>query len=130
MLEKGHFQELHSIIERINVDEKKVNQRQNFVFSATLTMVHDLPDYLQRKKNRNSRSKISKMTPEQKLKKVIEMLKVKNPKIVDLTKQKGSFYSVRIYFTKRNFFFEKKCFSPKFGKKNIFFRQTKICFQF
>lgn len=89
MLEKGHFQELHSIIERINIDEKKVKERQNFVFSATLTMVHDLPDYLRMKKKRNSRSKIFKLTPGQKLQRVIEMLKVKNPKIVDLTKEKG-----------------------------------------
>lgn len=90
MLEKGHFQELHSIIERINIDEKKVRERQNFVFSATLTMVHDLPDYLRMKKKRNARSKIFKLTPGQKLQRVIEMLKVKNPKVVDLTKEKGT----------------------------------------
>ncbi|XP_043484894.1 ATP-dependent RNA helicase DDX24 [Leptopilina heterotoma] len=90
MLEKGHFQELHSIIERINMDEKKVKERQNFVFSATLTMVHDLPDYLRMKKKRNSRSKIFKLTPGQKLQRVIEMLKVKNPKVVDLTKERGT----------------------------------------
>ena len=94
MLEKGHFQELHSIIEKINVNEFRVKQRQTFVFSATLTMVHDIPDYLQKKKKKNSRSKIFKLTPGQKLQRVIEMLKVKNPKIVDITKEKGMGFCV------------------------------------
>ena len=90
MLERGHFQELHSIIEKVNVDESKVKERQTFVFSATLTMVHEIPDYLKAKKKNNSRSKIFKLTPGQKLQKVIDMLKVKNPKIVDITKEKGN----------------------------------------
>ncbi|XP_001604682.1 ATP-dependent RNA helicase DDX24 [Nasonia vitripennis] len=90
MLEKGHFLELHDIIERINSVESKVKRRQTFVFSATLTLVHDIPDYLQRKKIRNSKSKIFKLTPGQKLQKVIDMLKVKNPKIIDVTKDTGT----------------------------------------
>lgn len=89
MLEKGHFLELHNIIERINSVESKVKRRQTFVFSATLTLVHDIPDYLQRKKIRNSKSKIFKCTPGQKLQKVIDMLQVKNPKIIDVTKGTG-----------------------------------------
>ncbi|XP_014207809.1 ATP-dependent RNA helicase DDX24 [Copidosoma floridanum] len=88
MLEKGHFQELHSIIERVN--SKDSSKRQTFVFSATLTLVHELPDYLQRKKIRNSRSKIYKLTPGQKLQKVIEMLQIKNPKVIDVTKGTGT----------------------------------------
>ncbi|XP_033212425.1 ATP-dependent RNA helicase DDX24 isoform X1 [Belonocnema kinseyi] len=90
MLEKGHFKELHSIIEKVNLDESKVKERQTFVFSATLTMVHDIPDYLKMKKKNNWRSKIFKLTPGQKLQKVIEMLQVKNPKIVDVTRKKGT----------------------------------------
>ncbi|KAL2717010.1 ATP-dependent RNA helicase DDX24-like [Vespula squamosa] len=90
MLEKGHFQELQDIIERINVNEKKSKERQTFVFSATLTLVHDIPDYLQRKKKRFGKSKIFKLTPGQKLQKIIDMLKIKNPKIVDITKETGT----------------------------------------
>ncbi|KAF7995093.1 hypothetical protein HCN44_004565 [Aphidius gifuensis] len=89
MLEKGHFQELHQIVERININELAVKQRQTFVFSATLTLVHDIPDYLQRKKNKNSKSKIFKLTSGQKLQKVIHMLHIKNPKIVDVTQERG-----------------------------------------
>nr|XP_050870019.1 ATP-dependent RNA helicase DDX24 [Vespula vulgaris] len=90
MLEKGHFQELQDIIERINANEKKSKERQTFVFSATLTLVHDIPDYLQRKKKRFGKSKIFKLTPGQKLQKIIDMLKIKNPKIVDITKETGT----------------------------------------
>ncbi|XP_043277004.1 ATP-dependent RNA helicase DDX24 isoform X2 [Venturia canescens] len=90
MLEKGHFQELHQILERMNVDEETMQERQVFVFSATLTLVHEIPEYLQRKKQKNNRSKIRKLTPEQKLQKVIDFLKIKNPKIVDVTQTSGT----------------------------------------
>ena len=52
-------------------------------------MVHDLPDYLDRKKKRYVRSKICKLTSDQKLQKIIQLLKIKNPKVVDLTKESG-----------------------------------------
>ncbi|XP_066590951.1 ATP-dependent RNA helicase DDX24 [Prorops nasuta] len=90
MLEKGHFQELQKLIERINANGKKARDRQIFVFSATLTMVHDIPDYLMKKKQRHVKSKIFKLTPGQKLQKIIEMLNIKKPKIVDLTKGSGT----------------------------------------
>ena len=77
----------------MNVDEEKSNERQSFVFSATLTLVHDIPDYLQRKKQKNSRSKIFKLTPGQKLQKVIDLLRMKNPKVVDVTKAQGIYMS-------------------------------------
>lgn len=89
MLEKGHFLELQNIVERINANKVKVMKRQTFVFSATLTLVHDIPNYLQKKKIRNSKSKIFRISPGQKLQKVIEMLKLKNPKIIDVTKGTG-----------------------------------------
>ncbi|XP_076681119.1 ATP-dependent RNA helicase DDX24 isoform X2 [Andrena cerasifolii] len=90
MLEKGHFQELQQLLEKINVDNSKLKERQTFVFSATLTMVHDIPEYLQRKKKKHVKSKISKFTSEQKLQKMIELIGIKNPKIVDVTKESGT----------------------------------------
>ncbi|KAL0128779.1 hypothetical protein PUN28_003878 [Cardiocondyla obscurior] len=90
MMEKGHFQELHDLLEKINANPMKREKRQLFVFSATLTMVHDIPDYLDRKKKRYARSKIRKFTPDEKLQKIIKLLKIKNPKIVDLTKESGT----------------------------------------
>ncbi|EFA07346.2 ATP-dependent RNA helicase DDX24 [Tribolium castaneum] len=79
MLEKGHFEELHNILERLNLDKTRAKQRQNFVFSATLTLVHDLPKY------RFNKSKVSKMTPQQKLSRIMTDLGIKNPKIVDIS---------------------------------------------
>ncbi|XP_043492137.1 ATP-dependent RNA helicase DDX24 [Polistes fuscatus] len=90
MLEKGHFQELQDIIERINGNEKKAQKRKTYVFSATLTLVHDIPDYLQRKKKRSGKSRIFKLTSGQKLQKIIDMLNIKNPKIVDITRETGT----------------------------------------
>ncbi|XP_034940551.1 ATP-dependent RNA helicase DDX24 [Chelonus insularis] len=90
MLEKGHFQELHQLMEKMNFNENAVKHRQVFVFSATLTLVHDIPDFLMRKKQKSRKSNIYKLTPGQKLQKVIDMLKIKNPKIVDVTQSKGT----------------------------------------
>jgi len=90
MMEKGHFQELYDILEKINANPAKVAKRQTFVFSATLTMVHDLPDHLQRKNKRYFKQKIYKFTPGQKLQKIMELLRMKKPKIIDLTKESGT----------------------------------------
>lgn len=49
MVEKGHFEELRNILNIINNDDQKKQARQNFVFSATLTLVHDLPEHMQSK---------------------------------------------------------------------------------
>ena len=89
MLEKGHFQELQQLLEKINTNEKKVRERQTFVFSATLTMVHDIPEYLEKKKRKHSKSRIQKLTPDQKLRKIMELVGIKNPKIIDVTKKSG-----------------------------------------
>lgn len=89
MLEKGHFQELQQLLEKINMHKSKSQKRQTFVFSATLTMVHDIPEYLQRKKKKYLKSKISKLTASQKLQKIVELVGIKNPKIVDITKEAG-----------------------------------------
>lgn len=90
MLERGHFLELEQILEKINSIEENVKKRQTFVFSATLTMVHEIPKYLQRKKQKSIKSKIFKLTPGLKLQRVVEMLGMKNPKIVDVTKKSGT----------------------------------------
>ncbi|XP_076230971.1 ATP-dependent RNA helicase DDX24 [Calliopsis andreniformis] len=90
MLEKGHFQELQQLLEKINISKKKLQERQTFVFSATLTMVHDLPVYLKQKKKKYVKSKIHKLTPSQKLQQIINLVGIKNPKIVDITKESGT----------------------------------------
>lgn len=46
MVEKGHFEELRSLLKVLNADEERKKLRQNFVFSATLTLVHDLPEHM------------------------------------------------------------------------------------
>lgn len=46
MLEKGHFEELQELLEVLNANEEHKKKRQNFIFSATLTIVHDPPSYL------------------------------------------------------------------------------------
>jgi hypothetical protein len=50
MMEKGHFEELRNLLELINRDEVKREKRQNFVFSATLSLVHSMPKHMQGKK--------------------------------------------------------------------------------
>ncbi|XP_017877753.1 ATP-dependent RNA helicase DDX24 [Ceratina calcarata] len=90
MLERGHFLELQQLLEKINTNEKMSNARQTFVFSATLTMVHDIPEYLQRKKRKHVKSRIHKLTSGQKLQKIMDLVGIKNPKIVDVTKESGT----------------------------------------
>ena len=46
MVEKGHFEELQNLLELINADEEKKKKRQTFVFSATLTLIHELPKHM------------------------------------------------------------------------------------
>ncbi|XP_059609123.1 ATP-dependent RNA helicase DDX24 [Phlebotomus argentipes] len=89
MMEKGHFEELTLLLERINRIAEKKAQRQNFVFSATLTLVHDLPDYL-KFKNMGKKKKAQKITSEKKLESVIEILGISQPKVVDVTKASGT----------------------------------------
>lgn len=65
MVEKGHFEELEHLMEMINADEEKRKLRQTFVFSATMTLVHELPKHLKHKK------KTKNLTTEEKLEQVI-----------------------------------------------------------
>lgn len=84
MVEKGHFEELRSLLKVINENEEKKQSRQNFIFSATLTLVHDLPEHMQ-KRNYGKRPKFVKQTTEMKLQSFIEELGISQPKIVDIT---------------------------------------------
>ncbi|XP_023167464.2 ATP-dependent RNA helicase DDX24 [Drosophila hydei] len=84
MVEKGHFEELRSLLKVLNADEDRKKLRQNFVFSATLTLVHDLPDHMQ-KRNLAKRPKFVKQTVDQKIESLIEELGISQPKIVDIT---------------------------------------------
>lgn len=76
MAEKGHFTELEELLKFINASENSSN-RQNFVFSATLTLLQDLPSF--RKKAKKN------LTKEQRLKELIKMFGMKNPKVFDIT---------------------------------------------
>ncbi|KAH8369881.1 hypothetical protein KR093_001347 [Drosophila rubida] len=84
MVEKGHFEELRSLLKVLNGDEERKKLRQNFVFSATLTLVHDLPEHMQ-KRNVGKRPKFTKQTVDQKIESLIEELGISQPKIVDIT---------------------------------------------
>nr|XP_023015527.1 ATP-dependent RNA helicase DDX24-like [Leptinotarsa decemlineata] len=85
MLEKGHFQELHDILERINLDESKRKIRQYFVFSATLTLVHEMPKHLKTKSKLSRSKRIGEMTAAQKLQKIVDILGISDPKVIDIT---------------------------------------------
>ena len=75
---------MHQLLEMVNADEKKKLARQNFVFSATLSMVHDIPAYLLKKKRKK------KLSPTEKLREITEVIGVKEKaKVVDLTTEKG-----------------------------------------
>lgn len=85
MVEKGHFEELKLILNQLNADDDKKAQRQNFVFSATLTLVHDLPRYIKGKKQKQAQQ-----TAAQKIHNLIEHLGISQPKVVDITKDSGT----------------------------------------
>jgi len=69
MVEKGHFEELHQILELMNAEgNQQAKKRQNFVFSATLSLVHDAPDRFITKKS--TAKKPAKLTAKEKLNEV------------------------------------------------------------
>uniref|UniRef100_A0A182T9Z8 ATP-dependent RNA helicase n=1 Tax=Anopheles maculatus TaxID=74869 RepID=A0A182T9Z8_9DIPT len=88
MLEKGHFEELKQLLELINANEEAKKLRRNYIFSATLTMDHEMPDHL--KKNVKKSKKVFKLTPSQRMDNLIEIIGMTNPKIVDLTQDHGT----------------------------------------
>lgn len=86
MIEKGHFEELKQILERVNIDPVKKQQRQNFIFSATLTLMHELPQYL-KSKNRNGKQRFKPESSEKKLQALIDYFGISQPKVIDITTQ-------------------------------------------
>ncbi|XP_014096581.3 ATP-dependent RNA helicase DDX24 [Bactrocera oleae] len=93
MVEKGHFEELRSLLKVLNANEEKKQTRQNFIFSATLTLVHDLPDHMQRR-NVGKRLKFIKQTPGMKIQSLIEELGISQPKIVDITRSQQTAHNL------------------------------------
>ncbi|NXG16427.1 DDX24 helicase, partial [Grallaria varia] len=84
MVEKGHFLELSQLLELLN-DSQYNPQRQTFVFSATLTLVHQTPIRVLQKKN------AKKMDKKTKLELLIEKIGIKGkPKVIDLTRKEAT----------------------------------------
>lgn len=93
MLEKGHFEELQRILEKINEDEALKQKRQNFVFSATLTLTHEPPRYVMKKKGKKKgkgHPEPARLTPAQKLASIMKTVGLTDPKVVDITETSGS----------------------------------------
>ncbi|MEQ2196896.1 hypothetical protein XENOCAPTIV_017265 [Xenoophorus captivus] len=86
MVERGHFEELESLLEMLNTTHYNPT-RQTFVFSATLTMVHGLPSrVLQKKKKPENRSKLEIL---------MEKVGIKSkPKVIDLTRKEATVESL------------------------------------
>ncbi|NXU86140.1 DDX24 helicase, partial [Xiphorhynchus elegans] len=84
MVEKGHFLELSQLLEVLN-DSQYNPQRQTFVFSATLTLVHQTPARVLQKKN------AKKMDKKTKLELLMEKTGIKGkPKVIDLTRKEAT----------------------------------------
>ncbi|NXA08402.1 DDX24 helicase, partial [Sapayoa aenigma] len=84
MVEKGHFLELSQLLEILN-DSQYNPQRQTFVFSATLTLVHQIPTRVLQKKNAR------KMDKKTKLELLMEKIGIKGkPKVIDLTRKEAT----------------------------------------
>ncbi|XP_027725980.1 ATP-dependent RNA helicase DDX24 [Vombatus ursinus] len=84
MVERGHFVELSQLVEMLN-DSQYNPQRQTFVFSATLTLVHQAPARVFQKKNAKKIDKTGKL----------DMLMQKigmrgKPKVIDLTRKEAT----------------------------------------
>lgn len=86
MLEKGHFDELKQLLGKINMNEEATKLRRNYVFSATLTLDHDLPEHL-KSKSKHNKTNILKQTTGQKLENLINTVGMTNPKVIDITQQ-------------------------------------------
>ncbi|NWX35776.1 DDX24 helicase, partial [Notiomystis cincta] len=88
MVEKGHFLELSQLLEILN-DSHYNPRRQTFVFSATLTLVHQTPTRVLQKKN------AKKMDKKTKLELLMEKVGIKGkPKVIDLTRKEATVESL------------------------------------
>lgn len=85
MIEKGHFAELLQLLELINKDKDKT--RHTYIFSATLTLIHDTPKRVSLKRSR----KKFKLTQDKKIEDLIEIIGIREKhKIVDLSRKLGT----------------------------------------
>uniref|UniRef100_A0A1E1X5Q3 ATP-dependent RNA helicase n=1 Tax=Amblyomma aureolatum TaxID=187763 RepID=A0A1E1X5Q3_9ACAR len=87
MVEKGHFEDLTRLLEVMNAPSEgaEKRRRQNFVFSATLTMVHDIP------KRMKNKPKKHKLTEKEKVEELMRIIGISSkPKVVDLTRKLGT----------------------------------------
>ncbi|KAM4853059.1 ATP-dependent RNA helicase DDX24 isoform 1-T3 [Thomomys bottae] len=84
MVEKGHFAELSQLLEMLN-DSQYNPKRQTLVFSATLTLVHQVPARILHKKH------IKKMDKTAKLDLLMHKIGLRGkPKVIDLTRKEGT----------------------------------------
>ncbi|XP_069807174.1 ATP-dependent RNA helicase DDX24 [Dendropsophus ebraccatus] len=84
MVEKGHYAELSQLLEMLS-DSHYHPQRQTFVFSATLTLIHQAPSRLLQKKN------YKKMDKEGKLESLMDKIGLKGkPKVIDLSRRQAT----------------------------------------
>lgn len=88
MVEKGHFEDLTHLLEVMNAPSEESTEkrrRQNFVFSATLTMVHDIP------KRMKNKPKKHKLTEKEKVEELMRTIGINSkPKVIDLTRKLGT----------------------------------------
>nr|XP_039248682.1 ATP-dependent RNA helicase ddx24-like [Styela clava] len=83
MLERGHFEELVKILDAINKKNYKNEKRQTYMFSATLTTVHHVPNRL--------KTKGKVLTKNIKLETLMKKIGIKEKKhVVDITTKKGT----------------------------------------
>ncbi|XP_026507222.1 ATP-dependent RNA helicase DDX24 [Terrapene carolina triunguis] len=81
MVERGHFLELSQLLEMLN-DSQYNPRRQTFVFSATLTLVHQAPTRVLQKKY------AKKIDQKTKLEMLMEKVGIRGkPKVIDLTRK-------------------------------------------
>ncbi|XP_056401626.1 ATP-dependent RNA helicase DDX24, partial [Hyla sarda] len=84
MVEKGHYAELTQLLEMLS-DSFYHPHRQTFVFSATLTLIHQAPNRLMQKKN------FKKMDKAGKLESLMGKIGLKGkPKVIDLTRKQAT----------------------------------------
>ncbi|CAC5367502.1 DDX24 [Mytilus coruscus] len=124
MVEKGHFEELEKLCQHINKDEQKRKKRQNFVYSATLTMIH-VGSYRPTKKKR------VKMTETEKLESLIERIGLRHkPKVIDLSRKTGTVETLteaRINCTKEEKDLFLYYFLQQFPGRTLVFANSKDC---
>uniref|UniRef100_A0A8C8VJ39 ATP-dependent RNA helicase n=1 Tax=Pelusios castaneus TaxID=367368 RepID=A0A8C8VJ39_9SAUR len=84
MVERGHFLELSQLLEMLN-DSQYNPHRQTFVFSATLTLVHQAPTRVLQKK------RAKKIDQKTKLQMLMEKVGIRGkPKVIDLTRKEAT----------------------------------------